>query len=128
MLCNVACLTLQWVLTPIEVAIEDIQKRTRELSSAINQDPPDHKILQMVLQVDTLKNIISPFLLFLFMFVVFPISLLCVVITSHLLYYARHCLLGVSEVSKIDRKYLYPLFCLIGRLTVYTSNSDIVEH
>ncbi|XP_063863721.1 dedicator of cytokinesis protein 7-like isoform X4 [Scylla paramamosain] len=41
---------MSWVLTPIEVAIEDIQKRTRELSSAINQDPPDHKILQMVLQ------------------------------------------------------------------------------
>ncbi|RXG71099.1 Dedicator of cytokinesis protein 7 [Armadillidium vulgare] len=39
-----------WVLTPIEVAIEDIQKKTVELTIAINQDPPDHKILQMVLQ------------------------------------------------------------------------------
>ncbi|XP_071517868.1 dedicator of cytokinesis protein 7 isoform X2 [Panulirus ornatus] len=41
---------MSWVLTPIEVAIEDIQKKTKELSAAINQDPPDHKILQMVLQ------------------------------------------------------------------------------
>ena len=39
-----------WVLTPIEVAIEDIQKKTRELALATWQDPPDHKILQMVLQ------------------------------------------------------------------------------
>ncbi|XP_064113451.1 dedicator of cytokinesis protein 6-like [Macrobrachium nipponense] len=41
---------MSWVLTPIEVAIEDIQKKTKELAAAINQDPPDHKILQMVLQ------------------------------------------------------------------------------
>ncbi|XP_069184988.1 dedicator of cytokinesis protein 7 isoform X16 [Procambarus clarkii] len=41
---------MSWVLTPIEVAIEDIQKKTKELSAAIYQDPPDHKILQMVLQ------------------------------------------------------------------------------
>ncbi|XP_069942508.1 dedicator of cytokinesis protein 7 isoform X5 [Cherax quadricarinatus] len=41
---------MSWVLTPIEVAIEDIQKKTKELSAAIIQDPPDHKILQMVLQ------------------------------------------------------------------------------
>ncbi|CAM1319326.1 DOCK6 (predicted) [Pycnogonum litorale] len=40
----------QFVLTPIEVAIEDIQKRTKELASATEQDPPDPKILQMVLQ------------------------------------------------------------------------------
>ncbi|XP_067118403.1 dedicator of cytokinesis protein 7 isoform X1 [Centruroides vittatus] len=40
----------QIVLTPIEVAIEDIQKKTMELSLAINQDPADPKILQMVLQ------------------------------------------------------------------------------
>ncbi|XP_076063961.1 dedicator of cytokinesis isoform X2 [Oratosquilla oratoria] len=39
-----------WVLTPIEVAIEDIQKKTLELSAALQQEPPDHKILQMVLQ------------------------------------------------------------------------------
>ena len=38
------------VLTPIEVAIEDIRKKTAELSAAIHQDPPDTKILQMVLQ------------------------------------------------------------------------------
>ncbi|XP_065573211.1 dedicator of cytokinesis protein 6-like isoform X2 [Artemia franciscana] len=40
----------QVVLTPIEVAIEDIQKRTAELSLVVHQEPPDHKILQMVLQ------------------------------------------------------------------------------
>lgn len=38
------------VLTPIEVAIEDIQKKTAELAHSIQQDPPDTKILQMVLQ------------------------------------------------------------------------------
>ncbi|KAF2358297.1 DHR-1 domain [Trinorchestia longiramus] len=38
------------VVTPIEVAIEDIQKKTQELAAAIYQEPPDHKILQMVLQ------------------------------------------------------------------------------
>lgn len=38
------------VLTPIEVAIEDIQKKTAELAQATNQEPPDPKILQMVLQ------------------------------------------------------------------------------
>nr|XP_018911108.1 PREDICTED: dedicator of cytokinesis protein 7 [Bemisia tabaci] len=40
----------QIVLTPIEVAIEDIQKKTMELEHSIKQDPPDSKILQMVLQ------------------------------------------------------------------------------
>ncbi|KAG1678326.1 Dedicator of cytokinesis protein 7 [Nymphon striatum] len=40
----------QFVLTPIEVAIEDIQKKTRELAIATQQEPPDPKILQMVLQ------------------------------------------------------------------------------
>ncbi|KJH41274.1 dedicator of cytokinesis [Dictyocaulus viviparus] len=40
----------QRVLQPIQVAIEDIEKKTRELSSAISQSPPDAKILQMVLQ------------------------------------------------------------------------------
>uniref|UniRef100_A0A1B6EVF4 Dedicator of cytokinesis protein 7 n=1 Tax=Cuerna arida TaxID=1464854 RepID=A0A1B6EVF4_9HEMI len=40
----------QVVLTPIEVAIEDIQKKTAELAQATQQDPPDPKILQMVLQ------------------------------------------------------------------------------
>ena len=38
------------VLTPIEVAIEDIRKKTAELSAAVHQNPPDTKILQMVLQ------------------------------------------------------------------------------
>ncbi|CAG0881186.1 unnamed protein product [Cyprideis torosa] len=38
------------ILTPIEVAIEDIQKKISELTQAIEQDPPDAKILQMVLQ------------------------------------------------------------------------------
>lgn len=37
-------------LTPIEVAIEDIQKKTAELAQSIHQEPPDPKILQMVLQ------------------------------------------------------------------------------
>ncbi|XP_014668067.1 PREDICTED: dedicator of cytokinesis protein 7-like [Priapulus caudatus] len=40
----------QIVLTPIEVAIEDIQKKTVELGDALMQDPPDPKILQMVIQ------------------------------------------------------------------------------
>lgn len=40
----------QIVLTPIEVAIEDIQKKTIELATATYQDPVDPKILQMVLQ------------------------------------------------------------------------------
>ncbi|CAH0558208.1 unnamed protein product [Brassicogethes aeneus] len=40
----------QITLTPIEVAIEDIQKKTVELAAATNQEPPDPKILQMVLQ------------------------------------------------------------------------------
>lgn len=40
----------QIVLEPIEVAIEDIQKKTIELAAATNQEPSDPKILQMVLQ------------------------------------------------------------------------------
>ncbi|KAF5303063.1 hypothetical protein FQR65_LT08392 [Abscondita terminalis] len=40
----------QITLTPVEVAIEDIQKKTAELASATLQEPPDPKILQMVLQ------------------------------------------------------------------------------
>ena len=40
----------QIVLTPIEVAIEDVQKKIAELDAAIHQVPPDPKILQMVLQ------------------------------------------------------------------------------
>lgn len=38
------------VLTPIEVAIEDIMKKTQELANATTQEPSDPKILQMVLQ------------------------------------------------------------------------------
>lgn len=41
---------IQIVLTPIEVAIEDMQKKIHELEAATNQVPPDPKILQMVLQ------------------------------------------------------------------------------
>jgi len=40
----------QVVLTPIEVAIEDIQKKTKELAVALSQEPPHPKMLQMVLQ------------------------------------------------------------------------------
>eukprot|EP00794_Sanderia_malayensis_P007879 gene7879-8730_t len=38
------------VLSPIEVAIEDIQIKTKELCQAVETDPPDAKMLQMVLQ------------------------------------------------------------------------------
>ncbi|MGH0155739.1 UNVERIFIED_CONTAM: hypothetical protein FKN15_032837 [Acipenser sinensis] len=37
-------------LTPIEVAIEDMQKKTLELAVATHQEPIDAKLLQMVLQ------------------------------------------------------------------------------
>nr|XP_014087312.1 dedicator of cytokinesis protein 7 isoform X2 [Bactrocera oleae] len=40
----------QIILEPIEVAIEDIHKKTAELAAATNQEPADPKILQMVLQ------------------------------------------------------------------------------
>ncbi|XP_071435974.1 dedicator of cytokinesis protein 8 isoform X2 [Pithys albifrons albifrons] len=40
----------EFVLTPIEVAIEDMRKKTQELTAATNQEPPDAKMLQMVLQ------------------------------------------------------------------------------
>ncbi|XP_026490440.2 dedicator of cytokinesis protein 7 isoform X1 [Vanessa tameamea] len=40
----------QIILTPIEVAIEDIQKKINELAAATSQEPPDPKMLQMVLQ------------------------------------------------------------------------------
>nr|XP_006137919.1 dedicator of cytokinesis protein 8 isoform X1 [Pelodiscus sinensis] len=40
----------EYTLTPIEVAIEDMQKKTLELAVATNQEPPDAKMLQMVLQ------------------------------------------------------------------------------
>lgn len=50
------------MLSPIEVAIEDIQKKTKELAAAITQDPPDHKILQMVLQVQSHQLLIHVFI------------------------------------------------------------------
>ncbi|XP_033636293.1 dedicator of cytokinesis protein 7-like isoform X4 [Asterias rubens] len=37
-------------LSPVEVAIEDLQKKTKELTLATHQEPPDAKMLQMVLQ------------------------------------------------------------------------------
>ncbi|GAA6106018.1 dedicator of cytokinesis protein 8 isoform X1 [Tachysurus ichikawai] len=37
-------------LTPIEVAIEDMQNKTRELAIATHKEKPDAKMLQMVLQ------------------------------------------------------------------------------
>lgn len=40
----------QKILSPIEVAIEDLQKKTRELNAAISVQPADVKMLQMVLQ------------------------------------------------------------------------------
>ncbi|XP_068192082.1 dedicator of cytokinesis protein 7 isoform X1 [Antennarius striatus] len=38
------------ILVPMEVAIEDMQKKTQELAFATSQDPADSKMLQMVLQ------------------------------------------------------------------------------
>ncbi|CAE1287284.1 DOCK6_7_8 [Acanthosepion pharaonis] len=40
----------QIILSPIEVAIEDVVKKTKELALALNQEPTDPKMLQMVLQ------------------------------------------------------------------------------
>lgn len=42
--------SVQFVLTPIEVAIEDMKKKTLQLAVATHQEPPDAKMLQMVLQ------------------------------------------------------------------------------
>ena len=44
----------QTVLTPIELAIDDMQKKTEELHAATILEPPDAKMLQMVLQASTL--------------------------------------------------------------------------
>uniref|UniRef100_A0A8C6Y4G7 Dedicator of cytokinesis 6 n=1 Tax=Naja naja TaxID=35670 RepID=A0A8C6Y4G7_NAJNA len=46
------------ILIPIEVAIEDMQKKTQELAFATHQEPADAKMLQMVLQgcVGTIVN------------------------------------------------------------------------
>lgn len=43
-------LVFQFDLTPIEVAIEDMQKKTRELAVATHREQPDAKMLQMLLQ------------------------------------------------------------------------------
>lgn len=40
----------QKTLTPIEVATEDLQKKTRELCAATKIEPADAKMLQMLLQ------------------------------------------------------------------------------
>ncbi|XP_026738533.1 dedicator of cytokinesis protein 7 isoform X1 [Trichoplusia ni] len=40
----------QIILSPIEVAIEDIQKKINELAAATSQEPADPKMLQMVVQ------------------------------------------------------------------------------
>lgn len=45
------------ILSPIEVALEDVAKRNQQLSVAINADPPDAKFLQMVIQVSCLPVI-----------------------------------------------------------------------
>lgn len=52
---------LQIVLSPIEVAIEDMELRTKELLSAVQQEPPNPKMLQMVLQgsIGTTVNQVS---------------------------------------------------------------------
>ncbi|PAA86258.1 hypothetical protein BOX15_Mlig030368g1 [Macrostomum lignano] len=42
--------TKSFNLTPIEVAIEDLEKKNAELTRALELNPPDLKILQMVLQ------------------------------------------------------------------------------
>ena len=39
------------VLSPIEVGIEDIQRKTAQLVTALQQTPIDAKMLQMILQV-----------------------------------------------------------------------------
>uniref|UniRef100_A0A671UVQ0 Dedicator of cytokinesis 6 n=1 Tax=Sparus aurata TaxID=8175 RepID=A0A671UVQ0_SPAAU len=45
------------ILVPMEVAIEDMQKKTQELAFATNQDPADSKMLQMVLQGSVVTDI-----------------------------------------------------------------------
>ncbi|VDN99978.1 unnamed protein product [Rodentolepis nana] len=42
------------ILSPIEVALEDVAKRNQQLAVAINTDPPDAKFLQMAIQVSPL--------------------------------------------------------------------------
>lgn len=47
---NCISFSLQIILMPMEVAIEDMQKKTQELAFATHQEPADPKMLQMVLQ------------------------------------------------------------------------------
>lgn len=59
---NTSIFAFQIISTPIEVAIEDMQKKTQELAFATHQDPSDAKMLQMVLQgsVGTTVNQVTP--------------------------------------------------------------------
>lgn len=69
---------VQFVLTPIEVAIEDMKKKTLQLAVAVHQEPPDAKMLQMVLQgsVGATVNQVSkswfaaPLVLVIFIFII----------------------------------------------------------
>ena len=47
------------VLTPIEVALEDIQKKVSQLVNEINRDPCDTRMLQLVLQVGWLQLVLQ---------------------------------------------------------------------
>ncbi|KAL7670821.1 hypothetical protein ACOME3_005740 [Neoechinorhynchus agilis] len=48
--------TAQFVLLPIEVAIEDVKKKSDELRNAINQEPCDLKYLQVLFDVSAKVN------------------------------------------------------------------------
>ena len=65
------------MLTPIEVAIEDVQSKTSELKKALSQMKPDVKMLQMVLQgcVGTTVNQVIIYLFWL-------LQILCLQITK----------------------------------------------
>ncbi len=65
------------ILSPIEVAIEDIQKKTKELAIALRQEPPDAKMLQMVLQgcIGTTVNQVSFAVYTSFMYYIFLVLL-----------------------------------------------------
>ena len=41
---------IKTIITPIEVAIQDMQKKTRELTAALYQNPLSPKLLQMLIQ------------------------------------------------------------------------------
>ena len=47
------------VLTPIEVALEDIQKKVSQLVNEINREPCDTRMLQLVLQVGRLQLVVQ---------------------------------------------------------------------